>query len=147
MDQMIVQRVAFKAVIVNQQNQVLVLREATTYEEGTNTGKYHFPGGRLEPGEKWQQGLLREIREETGYREDDIEIRKPLFVGEWHPVIKGVQNQIIALFIVCKLKSQQEVELSEEHDSFTWLSEGALPTDGELMPPDDEVIESYFTTQ
>ena len=137
------QRIAFKAVIVNSKNQILLLREASTYEEGTNTGKYHSPGGRLEPGEPWQDGLKREILEETGFTE--FEIGKPLYVGEWKPVIKGVQNQIIALFIVCTLKTDSDPALSEEHDSFCWLSKGEVPQDGVIMPPDDEVIETYFS--
>lgn len=138
----IVQRVAFKAVIVNSDNQVLLLREADTYEEGTNTGKYHFPGGRLEPGEAWQDGLKREVLEETGFT--NFEIEQPLYVGEWHPIIKGIQNQIIALFVVCKLKENQDPQLSEELDSFCWLRANENPSDGALMPPDDEVIKAYF---
>jgi len=139
----ITQRIAFKAVIVNQQNQVLVLREATTYDEGTNTGKYHFPGGRLEPGENWQDGLRREVLEETGF--NNITIGKPLFVGEWRPVIKGVQNQIIALFVICTAPNEV-VKLSEEHDAFKWLSKGELPEDGSIMEPDDEVLDAYFAS-
>lgn len=143
MSEQIIQRVAFKAVIVNDDNQVLMLREASTYEEGTNTGKYHFPGGRLEPGEKWEDGLRREVLEETGIAQ--IEIGKPIFVGEWHPVIKGVQNQIIALFIVCKVSGKPEIKLSDEHDRATWLSEAETPKDGKFMPPDSEVLGFYFT--
>ena len=142
----IIQRIAFKAVIVNDDNQLLMLREASTYEEGTNTGKYHFPGGRLELGEKWQDGLLREVLEETGFNQNDIKIGKPIYVGEWHPVIKGVQNQIVALFIVCELISDKPVKLSEEHDNFAWLSKGEVPKDAKIMPPDDKVIETYFNS-
>lgn len=142
MSQEITQRIAFKAVIVNEKNEVLLLREASTYVEGANTGKYHFPGGRLEPGEKWQNGLKREVLEETGFEE--IEIGKPIYVGEWHPVIKGVQNQIIALFVVCKVDTQKKVALSEEHDQFVWLAKGEAPKDGLIMSPDDEVLKTYF---
>jgi ADP-ribose pyrophosphatase YjhB (NUDIX family) len=138
----IVQRVAFKAVIVDSKNRILMLREADTYEEGTNKGKYHFPGGRLEPGEKWEVGLRREVEEETGFK--NVKIGQPLFVGEWSPVIKGVQNQIIALFVVCRVDDTEEVILSDEHDSYKWLGEGETPSDGVIMVPDDEVIEAYY---
>ncbi len=73
----IVQRIAIKAVIVKDKK-VLVLREAVTYKEGTNHGRYHFPGGRLNIGEPFLQGLKREVREETGL---EITIKNPLFVG------------------------------------------------------------------
>ncbi len=87
-DNEITQRIALKAVIAKD-GKLLVLREASTYDEGTNTGRYHFPGGRLNPGEPFMDGLRREVTEETGL---DIEIGEPLFVGEWFPVIKGIPN-------------------------------------------------------
>lgn len=38
-------RVAAKALIVNDDGQLLVLREADTYEEGTNIGRWSIPVG------------------------------------------------------------------------------------------------------
>jgi len=75
----IVQRVAMKAVIVRD-GKVLILREAKTYDEGTNIGRYHMPGGRLDPGENFEDGLRREVREETGL---EVELEFPVYVGEW----------------------------------------------------------------
>ena len=34
-------RVAAKALIVDENGRLLILREASTYDEGTNHGKYH----------------------------------------------------------------------------------------------------------
>ena len=42
-----IQRVAMKAVIVKD-GKVLLLREAKTYKDGTNIGRFHMPGGRLD---------------------------------------------------------------------------------------------------
>ena len=138
-DQAIVQRIATKALIVNDKGQVLILREASTYEEGTNVGRYHLPGGRLNPGEAFQDGLKREVDEESGLQ---IEIGKPIYVGEWRPVIKGVQNQIIAIFFVCKPLTS-DVRLSEEHDDYKWV----LPSDVkqyDIMSPEDKVFATYL---
>lgn len=134
----ITQRIAMKALIVNDEGQVLILREATTYDEGTNTGRYHLPGGRLNPGEPYLDGLNREVMEETGLT---VSVERPLYVGEWFPVIKGVSNQIVAVFFVCKATGG-EVRLSDEHDNFEWIN----PQDVEkfdFMPPDDDVIRTY----
>ena len=38
--------VAQKAIIVNK-NKVLIIREASTYKDGTNIGKWGVPGGRI----------------------------------------------------------------------------------------------------
>jgi 8-oxo-dGTP pyrophosphatase MutT (NUDIX family) len=134
----IVQRIATKALIVNDQGQLLILREASTYKEGTNVGRFHMPGGRLDPGEAFVDGLKREVSEETGLQ---IEIGRPIYVGEWHPVIKGVPHQIVAIFFVCKPLTST-VQLSDEHDDFTWI----LPEDAgnyDIMAPEDKVIEEY----
>lgn len=77
----IIMQLAAKAVIVNGDGQVLILREApaATYSTNTKSGRYQLPGGRIKPGEKFEDGLLREVLEETGLA---IEIGKPLLVGE-----------------------------------------------------------------
>lgn len=135
----LVLRVAAKAVIVNAEGKVLILREAKTYKEGTNIGRYHMPGGRLEAGETYDEGLLREVSEETGLI---VEPLYPIYVGEWRPVIKGVPHQIIAIFTVCKAISGK-VRLSEEHDDFKWIN----PKDYkkyDIMDPEDKILKRYI---
>ncbi len=134
------QRIATKAVILNAKKQVLILREATTYKDGTNHGRYHLPGGRLDPGEPFLEGLKREVREETGLT---IEIGAPAFVGEWFPVINGVPHHIVAIFFRCELRGG-EVVLSDEHDDYQWVDEAKLG-DFDIMPPDPEAIKAGFT--
>jgi len=130
-------QVAMKAVIVHD-DKVLILREAATYGEGTQRGRYHMPGGRVEPGESFEDGLRREIREETGL---EVTIEYPIYVGEWRPVIRGVPHQIVATFIVCKSESDK-VRLSSEHDDYQWI----LPKDRkkyDIMDPEWDVIDRY----
>lgn len=135
-------RVAMKAVIVDDQGRVLILREANTYSEGTQTGRYGLPGGRVNPGEHFDDALKREVIEETGL---EIDILYPIYVGEWRPIIKGVSNQIIATFIVCGARTT-DVKLSEEHDDYQWID----PIDSnnfDMMGPEDEVIARYLEWQ
>lgn len=136
----IVQRIAFKALITNDNNEVLVLREAATYKEGTNIGRYELPGGRLNPGEAWQDGLHREVMEETGM---EVEIIKPHYVGEWRPIMNGISHQIIAVFMVCMTKSAKPL-LSEEHDDYQWVSKENW-TNFDIMQPDSLI--SFFNQQ
>jgi 8-oxo-dGTP diphosphatase len=140
-DQPITQRIATKALIVDDKGRLLILREASTYQEGTNVGRYHFPGGRLNPGEAFLDGLTREVDEETGLK---IEIGKPIYVGEWRPIINGVQNQIIAIFFICKAITKK-VRLSEEHDNFVWIHPEETKN-YDLMSPEDKVVEQYLAS-
>ena len=115
-DQPIVQRVAAKALIVNDEGKVLVLREAKTYEE--IIGRYGTPGGRINPGEPFFDALKREVDEESGL---EVEVGKPVHVDEWFPVIKGVPNHIVGMFLLCRPVTN-EVRLSLEHDDYKWIS-------------------------
>lgn len=108
--------VATKALIVHE-GKVLVVREASSYSEGTNLNKYDVVGGRLKPGERFDESLLREVKEETGL---DVEIGKPFFVNEWRPVVKGEPWQIVGIFFVCTPKDTNVI-LSSDHDDYQWI--------------------------
>jgi len=108
--------VAAKAFILNR-GKVLIVRESKKHSTNTQAGHYGLPGGRLNPGEHFTQGLKREVKEETGL---DITMDKPLLIGEWRPRVKKEQWQIIGIFFLCSAHSNQ-VQLSEEHDEYKWI--------------------------
>lgn len=109
--------VATKAFIVHN-GKVLILRESTKYEDGANAARFDVPGGRLQPGQRFDESLLREIQEETGL---EVKIGKPFFVNEWRPVVRDEQWQIVGTFFICEADSDQ-VSLSEDHDAFEWIN-------------------------
>lgn len=133
-----IQRIATKALIVKD-GKILILREAATYGDGTQRGRYHLPGGRVEMGEYFEDALKREVMEETGLT---VEIGQPFFVGEWRPEIKGETHQIIGIFFVCTPASDT-VTLSSEHDQFEWI-EPTSWRNYDVMDPEDQVIERYI---
>ena len=137
----IIQNVAMKAVIAHE-GKILLLKESCKHDTNVQADRYQFPGGRLELGEPFLDGLRREVMEETGM---EIGVGKPLFVGEWFPVIKGVPHQIVAMFMICTPLTTR-VALSEEHVDYKWVTyEQSLQYD--VMKPDDEVVATYFKTQ
>lgn len=136
----LVSQIAAKAVIVNSKGEILILREAEDYADGTNTGKYHMPGGRLEKGETYLDGLAREIMEETGLKAKPL---YPLTVAEWRPVIRGVPHHIIAVFTLCRLKGKGAARVSDEHDEAVWI-DPKKSKEYDLLPAEAKAVEAYI---
>jgi ADP-ribose pyrophosphatase YjhB (NUDIX family) len=135
-----IQRIAMKAVIYNDNHEILILQEAgDSYSDGVNEGKWQLPGGRIEIGENWRDGLDREVLEETGLK---VNIIKPIFIGEWHPVIKSIKTQIIAVFNICKY-IDGAVKISQEHSDYKWINKPDIDK-YIFTTPDDEVLRESF---
>jgi len=126
--------VATKAFIVNN-GKVLILRESSKYEDGSNAAKYDVVGGRLKPGQRFDDSLMREIMEETCMT---VKIGRPFHVGEWRPVVKGAQWQIVGTFFECFADSDI-VKLSEDHDDFQWID----PLEYENYPMIENLKEAF----
>ena len=77
-DQSPVLKVAAKAAIVNRHGQVLITRESPKDKENTKVGQYGLVGGRLDPGETFEDGLKREVMEEAGM---EVTVERPLKLG------------------------------------------------------------------
>lgn len=108
--------VALKA-FIERDGKILILRESGSYVDSTQTGKYDVPGGRLQPGEHFQEGLKREVKEETGL---DVEFGTPFHMGEWRPTVRGEQWHIVATFVRCQSPTG-DVVLGTDHDAFEWI--------------------------
>ena len=72
------------------------------------------PGGRLEPDEDPNKGILREVKEETGL---DVAIMTP--VGVWHG---SYRDSILVSIDYLAENTSGEVKLSNEHSEFRWSS-------------------------
>lgn len=103
-------QVAVKAVIRNDEGKFLIVREGE---------RWQAVGGRLEPGEKLEEGLRRETQEETGIT--DLEVGKVIHVDEWFAKPEGELKHIVALFFLCKTASDS-VTLSDEHQEYAWVT-------------------------
>lgn len=109
--------VATKAFVVFNKK-VLLLRESSNYADSTNTGSYDVVGGRIEPGQRFDASLLREVKEETGLA---VSVGKPFFVNEWRTIVRGEQWQIVGIFFEC-FADTENVQLSNDHDGALWIN-------------------------
>lgn len=91
--------VATKA-FIERDGKVLLVRESQKYQDGTNPGKFDVPGDRLNPGERFDDALRREVKEETGLT---ATVHEPICVGEWRPTVRGECWQIVGVFFPCEL--------------------------------------------
>lgn len=107
-------QVAVKAVIQRPDGKFLIVREGD---------RWQAVGGRLEKGEKLEDGLRRETEEETGITE--LEIGKVIHVDEWFAKPEGELKHIVALFFLCKARSSK-VRLSDEHQEYSWIKADEL---------------------
>lgn len=135
----VIQSTAARAIIVNDEGKILIVREAGEYLDGDNSGQYDLPGGRVDAGESLIDALKREVAEETGL---EVEVdENPISVQEWHPVINGKENHIVGTFFVCRPLSTA-VNLSSDHNSYEWIDPD-MSSDYDFMPPQLRAINEY----
>ena len=104
-------KLSMKVVIRDEEGKCLLIKRSM--QSKGNPGKWDFPGGKVDPGETFDEGLLREVFEETKLK---ISLEKPLTMIE----SESPANRVIYLFMEGNLV-KGEVKLSEEHDDFTWV--------------------------
>ena len=103
---------------------------ATQRGYGEFEGMWEFPGGKIEPGERPEAALKREIQEELGI---DITINRLLCTTDYdYPSFHLTMHCYL-----CKIKSG-EIEL-REHKSARWLTAETLDS-VEWLPADKEIV-------
>ncbi len=77
-------------------------------------GKWDFPGGKIEPGEKFIDALLREVLEETG-----LQVTVEHVVGVTELELEKLR---VAVLIFEGSTKACNVCLSKEHEEFAWVA-------------------------
>jgi 8-oxo-dGTP diphosphatase len=80
----------------------------------SNVGKWEFPGGKIDPGEKIEDAMLREVAEETG-----LKVRLERVAGSAESEMPAVR---VAYLIFEGTKEVGQVRLSNEHDDYVWVT-------------------------
>ncbi len=103
--------------IVHYGGKILLLRESSEYIDGAEKGKWDMPGGRIESHEKLTEGLLREVKEESGLT---IVAGKFMGVFDGFPRIRGEECHVVRIYFLCEAHTD-EVILSSDHDAYDWV--------------------------
>jgi 8-oxo-dGTP diphosphatase len=103
--------IGVKAVIVENKKVLMIRRRL---DDPHNPGLWDLPGGRIQPIEAPQQGLIRETKEETDL---DITVSFPLDV---HHFTRQDGQVINLIFFLCRRMSD-EIKLSHEHIEYLWV--------------------------
>ena len=113
------------AVIFNEEHKVLLVK--MTYQRIHPWG---LPGGSLEYSETPEDGVIREVREETGL---EVEVEKLLLVKTGSP-------DKVGLYYLCKIKAGN-FQPSDEVSEYGYFSMADLPN---VRPFDVRLIDQIF---
>lgn len=127
--------VAVYAMIVNDKNEILLLRRANT---GYRDGYYDMPAGHLEDGETLREATIREVMEETGLSVsvDDVE-----FLQLMHRKSTGERVYLDATFRVNKWDGEPRIVELEKCDHMAWFPLDSLPE--MIVPHQRYVLEDF----
>jgi TDG/mug DNA glycosylase family protein len=127
-----VEREAVRALVVDEENSVLLLRWART----VRSTFWITPGGGIERGETPEQALLRELREETGLRSTELGPR--LWTTEFvMPTRAGWCRQRETVYLVQAARADVTVPdlVHENIQEHRWWSVGELEASDVLFGP------------
>lgn len=105
-----------KVVVRDGEGRCLLLRRSMSSKG--NPGKWDLPGGKVDVGENLEQGLLREVAEETGLT---ISLQRVVGAAESESPTK----MVVYLILEGRVESGQ-VRLSSEHDDYAWVDRQSL---------------------
>lgn len=109
-------RLSVKVFILDDKGRYLLLRRSS--KSKNNPGRWDLPGGKVDPGEDFEEALRREVYEETGLI---IQLIRVVGASESEAPI-----QRIAYLIMEGNKKGGDLRLSEEHEDFIWVGREEL---------------------
>jgi 8-oxo-dGTP pyrophosphatase MutT (NUDIX family) len=138
-------RSAVRVVLLNEANELLLMcmDDPTIASIGEKyAGRFWtLIGGEIEPGETIQDAAVREVFEETGLSEEDIELGPQVWSGKLDLIFKGKPTHIKQEFIVAKTR-RRDISLAnltpdekEVVKQVAWFSLDRIINSGEVIHP------------
>lgn len=129
-----------KGLVVHNEK-VLLLRQSSAYEDSVREkdGKWDVPGGRISPKETVREGLVREIKEESGL---DVKPGRLLGIFDGFPEIQGETCHVVRVYFLCHADTDSVV-LSQDHDAHDWTDPESIG-DKTLLDDIEEMLVEYI---
>ncbi|MCX7717306.1 MAG: NUDIX domain-containing protein [Candidatus Sumerlaeaceae bacterium] len=105
-----------KVLIRDAQGQYLLLRRSPASRG--NPGKWDFPGGKIDPGEGFDEAIRREVLEETGLA---ILLER---VAGWAESVAPMRR--VAYLIMEGFPAGGKLRIGPEHDAYEWVPRAEL---------------------
>jgi ADP-ribose pyrophosphatase len=96
------------AIVVTKENKIVLVEQ---YRYAGDGMFLEIPAGKIEENETYEEGILREVREETGF----TSMMKPIKLGEFM-VNPATQNNKVITFLIMDAYKKFEQELDETED-------------------------------
>lgn len=96
------------AVVITKENQIVLVEQ---YRYGGDDFFLEVPAGKKEGHETHEEGLIREVKEETGY----TSLKNPIFLGEFM-VNPATQNNKVRTFLILDAFSAYEQDLDDTEE-------------------------------
>ena len=104
--------------VVRKEDKILILRRHP--KSRNNPHKYELPGGKVDPGEFFDNALIREFKEETNL---DVNIESLFEVVQDEFISRRTNQPISTIQLMMNVNAiSGELEISDEHDDFKWAS-------------------------
>lgn len=110
-------------------------------EKRSDNGQWCIPGGALELGEEPEEGLLREVKEETG-----LDISDPEFFtvkANIHMVYPNTDEVYYTDLVYIVTKYKGELSADCESSELRWFKTDDLP--GNIMPTQISYLEKFIS--
>ncbi|MBU5687829.1 MAG: NUDIX hydrolase [Candidatus Aenigmatarchaeota archaeon] len=111
-----------KALILNKQNQVLILKTNPEELKGDKTIHWDLPGGRVKKGDSIETTLRKEVKEELDIDKIEILSHFDSFISNIRIPVKDYDVGLILFVYKCKIDENSKIKLSFEHTEYKWAS-------------------------